>query len=313
MKFWYDGAIDGIPANSDRYLPMGHETSGIVVDIGPTVQSLKVGDRVAIEPARPCRTCVRCREGTYNLCPDMRWAGSCTEDPGTLAKFYCVPADFCYRLPDHISMEEGVLAEPLAVAAHQVKMAQIKPGQSLVIFGAGTIGIACAAVAKMYGARKIIAVDLLQSKLDFVQDLLGCRTFKPETSVSFEETASQIIRQAGLGLGADAVIEASGSASCLSISVHVLRKGGHLVQTGIGKHVVDFPIFLFTIKELHMHGAFRHSEGDYRVALDALENNLFPVKTWISQIFDFEDHAKAWEATSNGQGIKNMIKVIEKC
>src|ERR1700753_142174 len=99
---------------------LGHESAGIVHSVGSAVKSLKPGDPVAMEPGIPCRRCVRCREGRYNLCPDMAFAATPPFD-GTLAKFYRLPEDFCYKLPSHVSLEEGALVEPLAVAVHITK------------------------------------------------------------------------------------------------------------------------------------------------------------------------------------------------
>ncbi|KAJ6028322.1 hypothetical protein N7540_003898, partial [Penicillium herquei] len=310
VHFWYDGAIDGNPVSEEKYLPLGHEASGTVVSISSDVTSLKVGDNVAIEPANPCRSCIRCREGLYNLCPFMKYAASATEHPGTLTKFFKLPADFCYKLPDHVSLEEGVLAEPLAVAAHSVRMVGIKPGQSLVIYGAGTIGLVCGAVAKVFGARKLVLVDILDSKLEFARKFLNCETFKTSPQADPESTAAKIIETFNLGQGADAVIEATGAASSTMGCVYVARKGAHFVQTGIGKHIIDYPIFQFSIKELHMHGAFRHSEGDYRVAMDILENRLVPVKELITAMYNFEEIELAWQATFSGKGIKNMVRGV---
>ena len=240
----------------------------------------------------------------------MKYAASATENPGTLSKFFKLPGDFCYKLPDHVSLEEGVLAEPLAVAAHSVRMIGVKPGQSLVIFGAGTIGLVCGAVAKVFGARKLVLVDILESKLEFAKKFLGCHTYKTKVGDRPEDTAAKLIEEFDLGLGADVVIEATGAAVSTMACVYVARMGAHFVQTGIGKHIIDFPIFQFSIKELHMHGAFRHSEGDYRVAMDILENRLVPVKELITGMYDFEDVESAWSATQNGIGVKNMVRGV---
>ena len=101
------------------------------------------GDKVAIEGSSPCRLCVRCKEGMYHLCPEMKFAACPPDTGGMLTKYFKLPADMCYKLPAHISLEEGALTEPLAVAVHAVRMVGIRPGQTVVIFGSGTIGLAC--------------------------------------------------------------------------------------------------------------------------------------------------------------------------
>ncbi|KAG8422081.1 Endo-1,4-beta-xylanase 2 [Metarhizium acridum] len=127
-------------------------------------QSLVRGDRVAIEPGYPCRRRDECLAGRYNLCLDIIFAATPPND-GTLAGFWVAPFDFCYKLPSHVSLQEGALIEPLAVAVHIVKQAQISPGASVVVMGAGPVGLLCAAVARSFGAFKLVSVDILQAKL----------------------------------------------------------------------------------------------------------------------------------------------------
>ncbi|KAK5557198.1 hypothetical protein LTR46_005009 [Exophiala xenobiotica] len=283
VHFWNHGGINGKYVSNSEPLVMGHEASGTVYAVGSAVKHLKPGDNVAIEPGRPCRSCIRCKEGFYSLCPDM-------------------------KLPAGVSLQEGVLAEPLAVAAHAVRMVDIRPGQSVVIFGSGTIGLVCGAVARMFGAKKIVAVDIVDHKLEFASSFNTCSTFKPDLDASPEENAARIIHDNDLGLGADAVIEASGAESSIITAVQVLRPGGSCVQTGLGKPVINFPIVAMSEKELHVHGAFRYKSGDYQVAMDVLEARTIPLKKLITNIFDFEKTTDAWEATKQGRGIKNMIR-----
>lgn len=287
---------------------MGHEASGTIHAVGTAVTHIQPGDNVAIEPGRPCRSCIRCKEGFYNLCPSMKFAACPPDTPGCLTKYYKIPADFCYKLPLGVSLQEGVLAEPLAVAAHAVRMVNVKPGQSVVIFGSGTIGLVCGAVARTFGAKKVIAVDIVGHKLEFARRFNKAATFKPDMNASPEQNAARIVEENNLGLGADAVIEASGAESSVNAAIHVLRPGGSFVQTGLGKPIINFPIVTMSEKELHMHGAFRYNTGDFRVAIDVLESGTFPLKSLITNIFDFEQTTDAWEETKHGRGIKNMIR-----
>jgi D-xylulose reductase len=308
VHFWNHGGINGKFVSEQRPLVMGHEASGTVHAVGAAVTQLKPGDNVAIEPGCPCRGCERCKEGLYNLCLSMKFAACPPDTPGCLTKYFKIPADFCYRLPPNVSLQEGVLAEPLAVAAHAVRMSKIEPGQSVVIFGAGTIGLVSSVVARVFGAKKVVLVDIVDHKLRFAQDFVACSTFCPDLESSPEENATRLTERNGLGLGADAVIEASGAESSVMTAVHVLRPGGQCVQTGLGKAIINFPILTMSEKELHMHGAFRYNDGDFKVALDILEAGTYPLKKLISNIFDFEKATDAWDATNNGRGIKNLIR-----
>ncbi|OCT47938.1 putative D-xylulose reductase A [Cladophialophora carrionii] len=308
VHFWSHGGLNGKFVSESQPLVMGHECSGVIYAVGSSVNHLKPGDNVAVEPGQPCRSCDWCKEGLYNLCPEMKFAACPPDAPGCLTKFFKISADFCYKLPPGVSLQEGVLAEPLAVAAHAVRMIGLRPGQSLVIFGAGTIGLVCGAVARIFGAKKIVSVDLLDHKLEFAKGFSKSRTFKPDLTASPEENAARLIRENELGLGADAVIEATGAETSVITAIHVLRPGGHCVQTGLGKPVISFPILAMSEKELHMHGAFRYNQGDFKVAMDAIEAGNFPFKSLISNIFEFEQATDAWEATRQGRGIKNMIR-----
>jgi D-xylulose reductase len=310
VHFWSHGGV-GNKVVDGHPLVMGHEASGIVVALGSAVTDLKSGDMVAIEGSRPCRQCKRCKEGLYNLCPKMKFAASPPDTDGMLAKYFKIPADFCYRLPNGVALDEGVLVEPLAVAAHAVRMINVKPGQTVVVFGAGTIGVLSAAVAKAYGASKIVAVDLLDSKLEFAKRFNSSAIFKPDMTVSAEENSARLVNDNDLGLGADAVIEASGAESSVNTAIHVLRPGGSYVQTGLGKPVISFPILAMSEKELHCHGAFRYGPGDYETALGFLEKGTIPVKELITKIFPFEKVTEAWETTKRGEGIKNLIQGVQ--
>jgi D-xylulose reductase len=311
VHFWTHGGIGKATVTLDHGITMGHEGSATVHAVGSAVQGLQTGDKVAIEPGEACRKCVRCKEGLYNLCPYMRFAACPPDTPGLLSKFFRISADHCYKLPDKVSLEEGVMVEPLAVAAKAVRTVNIRPGQTVIVFGAGTVGLLSAAVSKVFGAKTIVAVDILDAKLEFARRFNQSSTFKPDPNASAEENGQRLIEEHGLGIGADAVIEASGAESSVNTAVHCLRPGGQYVQTGLGKPNISFPILSMSEKELHMHGAFRYTKADYDIAMDILERDLVPVKDLISRIFPFEQTTSAWDATKRGEGIKNLISGVD--
>lgn len=310
VHFWAHGGIGNATVSEEHGINMGHEGSAIVHAVGSAVKSLKPGDKVAIEPGEACRTCVRCKEGSYNLCPDMKFAAASPDTPGLLSRYFRISADHCYKLPEWVSLEEGVMVEPLAVAAKAVRSVNIRPGQTVIVFGAGTVGLLSAAIAKVFGAKAVVAVDILDSKLEFARTFNKSNTFKPDMQASAEENAHRLIEENELGLGADVVIEASGAESSLNTAVYAMRPGGQYVQTGLGRPNISFPILAMSEKELHMHGAFRYTKADYDIAMDMLERKLVSVKELISKIFPFEQTRSAWDATKGGEGIKNMIRVV---
>ena len=289
---------------------LGHESSGIVEQVGSKVTTLKVGDRVTIEPGEPCRRCDQCKVGKYNLCPAMAFAATPPYD-GTLAKYYRLPEDFCYLLPDSLSLEQGALIEPLGVAVHLVRQADISPGESVVIFGAGPVGLLCCAVAKAFGAEKVIAVDIQSSRLDVAGKFEATSTFLPG-AVSASENAVRLKIEDNLGDGADVVIEASGAEASINTGIHILRPGGTYVQGGMGRDEVIFPITAACTKELHIKGSFRYSSGDYQLAIRLLATQKVKAQELITDIVKFENAEEAFQQAKAGKGLKILISGPEE-
>ncbi|KAF2868832.1 chaperonin 10-like protein [Massariosphaeria phaeospora] len=318
VHFWRHGGI-GAKVDPTRGLVMGHEATGTIHSIGPDVSLVSLGDRVAIEPGVPCRHCTPCKAGTYNLCKAMRFAAApgppgsdgSLDVHGTLCKYFRVAEDFVYRIPDAVSLQEAVLVEPVSVAVHAVKLVDVRPGETVVVMGSGTIGLLCGAVARVFGAQRVVLVDVLERKLEFARGWLGCETWMPDLSATPEVNAEKMLETLGVD-GVDAVIEASGAASSVETGIHVLRPGGKYVQTGMGKRKIEFPIATMSEKELMVRGCFRYGAGDYELAVSLLTKKLIDVKPLINSVSAFEDTVAAWEKTARGDGIKNLIRGVEE-
>ncbi|KAI0451569.1 GroES-like protein [Xylaria acuta] len=275
---------------------MGHEAAGTVHAVGPGVTHLAPGDRVALEPGIPCRKCTDCKAGSYNICRKM---------------FYASSADFWYKIPDSMSLQEAVLIKPLAVAVHGVKLAGVHFGHKVVVFGAGTVGLFCAAVARHFGAALALSVDILENKLSFVKTVVGTevgRTDMPDSSLTPEENARRCIEAHGLGDGADIVIDASGAEASINTGIHVLRSRGVYVQVGMGRRNVQFPMSEICDREIIVKGSFGYGAGDYETALSLVGKGFINLKPFITNVFPLEKATDAWEATARGEGIKNIIE-----
>ncbi|PYH91272.1 putative D-xylulose reductase A [Aspergillus ellipticus CBS 707.79] len=307
VHYWEHGSIGQFVVKEPMVL--GHESSGVVCKIGSAVTSLKVGDRVAMEPGVPCRRCEPCKMGKYNLCEKMAFAATPPYD-GTLAKYYVLPEDFCYKLPESITLQEAALMEPLGVAVHIVKQAVVNPGQSVVVFGAGPVGLLCCTVAKAYGASKIIAVDIQKGRLEFAKKYAATAIFEPAKATP-SANARQIIEENDLGSGADVVIDASGAEPSVHTGIHVLRTGGTYVQGGMGRSEITFPIMAACTKELNIKGSFRYGSGDYKLAVSLVSSGKVNVKELITGIVNFEDAERAFEEVKSGKGIKTLIAGIQ--
>ena len=303
VHYWVHGAIGHYVVKDPMVL--GHESAGTVVEVGSAVKTLQKGDRIALEPGYPCRRCGPCLAGKYILCPEMRFAATPPYD-GTLTGFWTAPADFYYKLPDTVSLQEGALIEPLAVAVHIVRQAAVGPGQSVVVMGAGPVGLLCAAVARAFGASTVVSVDIVQSKLDFARSFCSTHVYASQR-VSAEENAANIRREAGLPDGADAVIDASGAEPSIQASLHVVRNGGVYVQGGMGRSDVTFPIMALCLKEVTAKGSFRYGSGDYKLAVDLVASARVDVKRLVSGVVPFAQAEEAFAKVKEGEVIKMLI------
>ena len=135
-----------------------------IFSCGKNVKTLKPGDRVAIEPGYPCRMCDVCKIGRYNLCPDMTFAATPPVD-GNLRQYYCHPADFCFKIPDSMTMEEAALMEPTAVAVHSCRRAGVELGKTVLICGAGPIGLVNVVTSLAMGATEVVVTDIDEGRL----------------------------------------------------------------------------------------------------------------------------------------------------
>lgn len=258
VHYWQRGRIGDFILTTP--IVLGHESSGIVVEVGSKVSNLEIGDKVAIEPGVPCRHCDYCRKGSYNLCPDTVFAAT-PPHHGTLSKWYKTAADYCYKLPEHLSLEDGALCEPVAVAVQICKVGDVRAGQKIVVFGCGPIGLLCQAVAKAYAAKLVIGIDVSKKRMSIATEVLKCAdgVFEPprmekmevydaDKEMEFSVKVAEMIKEKfGLGEGPDVVIEATGAQSCIQTGINLTKKGGTYVQAGMGREVSCSAIPLTTI------------------------------------------------------------------
>ncbi|KAI5813267.1 hypothetical protein BZA77DRAFT_321667 [Pyronema omphalodes] len=270
---------------------LGHESSGTIIEC---------------EPGIPCRGCRFCKAGSYNLCTAMKFAATPPYD-GSLAKFYVLPEDFCVKLPENVGLEEGALVEPLAVGVHVCKLANITAGDKVVVFGAGPVGLLGAATARAFGAAEVVVVDIAEKRLKFAGEYAATGTYDAGKGGA-RENAEGIRKVFGWEFGADKVIEASGAEASIQTAVFVLRYGGALVQAGMERDVVAFPIVEAAAKELVVKGSFRYAAGDYELAVKLVAEGKVDAMKLVTGRYDFKDAEKAFEETKSGKGIKVLIR-----
>lgn len=285
---------------------LGHESSGVVVEVGKAVTTLQVGDRVACEPGVPSRLSQEYKAGNYNLCPHMAFAATPPYD-GTLCRYYTLPEDFCFKLPDHVTLEEGALVEPMSVAVHANRLADVRFGDNAIVFGAGPVGLLCASVARAFGCSKVLICDIVEEKLEFALSN-GMATHTLNTrGKTFEEIEAYI--QSQWGFAPSVGIDATGNKFCVNMCLRALAKKGRFVQVGMGGNELDkFPLAEVMERELTYKGCFRYSVGDYQTSVELLGRGLVNVKPLVTHRFSFEEALNAYKFSQEGKAIKIMIE-----
>ncbi|KAH8248265.1 hypothetical protein KR038_009871 [Drosophila bunnanda] len=286
---------------------IGHEAAGVVAKLGKKVTNLKVGDRVAIEPGVPCRYCDHCKGGQYNLCTDIVFCATPPYD-GNLTRYYKHAADFCFKLPDHVSMEEGALLEPLSVGVHACRRAGIGLGSKVLILGAGPIGLVTLLAAQSMGASEILITDLVQQRLDVAKELGATHTLLLQRDQPAEETV-KVVHQTMSGVP-DKAIDCCGAESSARLAIFATRSGGVVVVVGMGAPEVKLPLINALAREIDIRGVFRYC-NDYAAALALVASGKVNVKRLVTHHFDITETAEAFETSRLGKGgaIKVMIHV----
>lgn len=304
VHYWINGRIGDFVLKAPMIL--GHETSGTIIEIGEGVTDLKPGDRVATEVGIPCRTCEFCRTGKYNQCPEMKFAATPPVD-GTLTRYYVHPADYCYKLPDHVTFEEGAFLEPLSVGVSACRRGKIRMGDYVLVLGAGPIGLVSMLTAKAVGAYKICVTDIDKKRLEFAKTMGADYTVLVDT----EDTAVLIDRiVAQLGCRPRVTIECCGAESSIRLGLLVTQNSGRLVLVGMGPAEVKVPLLNAAIREVDIIGNFRYCNC-YPAALALVASGKVNVLPLITHRFALEDSLEAFEVAHTGRG--NPIKVMINC
>lgn len=298
LHFYTHGRIGPYVVNAPMVL--GHEAAGQVVEIGSAVRNLSVGDRVCMEPGIPDWRSDEARQGQYNLDPSVHfWATPPAH--GCMCPSVVHPANLTFKLPDDVSYQEGAFVEPLAVGVQAANKAQIQPGMTALVHGAGTIGIMTAFAALAGGCSKVLITDVQQQKLDIAGNFEGIVPI----NVGAEKSIDAVLRETD-GKGVDLVFEASGNKHAYTQIFEEVRPGGRVVLIGISQEPIPLDLVAAQIKEVQIATVFRYANVfDRTVAL--LASGKIDVKPLISKTYDFEDSIAAYEFAARGN--PDVVKV----
>jgi L-iditol 2-dehydrogenase len=301
--------IHGWDGSSGRRRPpliMGHEASGEVVAVGSQVTQWKPGDRVTFDSTIWCGTCEYCRSGQVNLCDNRRVVGVAPAEyrqHGAFAEKLALPSRILYALPDTLSFEQAAMIEPVSIAVHAVKRVTIAAADTVVVVGAGMIGLFVVQALRWAGARQIIAVDLAENRLNLARELGATHTLRSDAC----DVAAEVLKLTE-GRGADSAFEVVGVSATLNLALATLRRGGHAVLVGNLAPKADFPLQSVVTRELTLHGTCG-SSGEYPLCLDLIARGIVRVEPIISAVAPLSSGAEWFKRLSSKEGSQHM-KVI---
>ena len=292
VHYFHEGRIGDFVVEAP--LILGHEASGVIEAVGAAVSPTRIGERVSIEPQRPCRICVQCKAGRYNLCLRMEFHATPPID-GSLAEFVAIQADFAHPIPDTMSLEAAALCEPLSVGIWSNQKAGTAPGSRVLIAGAGPIGIICAQVARAFGATVITVSDPV--------------AVRRETALRFG--ATHVVDPLAVGTTPneaeyDVFIDASGAAPAVRAGLLSLASAGRAVLVGMGADEYPLPVSRIQARELVVTGVFRYA-NTWPLAIELASSGVVDLDSLITHRFSLDEVEEAFDATRDPSALKVVV------
>ena len=294
---------------------MGHEFGGTIVELGSALKDkgFHVGQRVVTNPTIACGHCVMCRKGMPNICETALTRTLAYGKPGAFAQYVLQGGDgFFYPLPESVSTKEGAMMEPLAVAVHAVKRANLSLNDTAVVFGAGTLGLLVSQVLKSIGNIRVIQVDLSEKRLEVARQTGVDYTINP---AEVEDVVAEIAAITGPGYygpggaAADVVFECAGVPATVLQSLRVVRHGGTVVTLALAEKPAPIDITVITQKQISFLGTYAYT-NDFEEAVDLVASGKVRVEPLISHVYPLAQIGEAFEMQLNA---KESVKVVVDC
>jgi L-iditol 2-dehydrogenase len=279
-------------------LVLGHESSGVVVGLGPGASKHSLGERVALEPGVPCGKCRECRSGRYNLCPDVAFFATPPVD-GALAQYVTIHEDFAFAIPPSVSDDAGALLEPLSVGLWACDKARLKVGSRVVVAGAGPIGTIVSLVARAAGAAQVVASDPVAARRQRACSLGVTAAIDPAVT-SLAEAAPD----------ADAFFDCSGHPGAIADGLSALSPGGTAVLIGMcAEPTVPIPLARLQSREIWLTGTFRYAHT-YPRAISLAASGTIDLDGLVDARFSLEESEQALKtARSDPSVLKSVVRV----
>ena len=279
---------------------IGHEASAVVEKVGSGVTRFAPGDRVVVRPLDWCSDCPACEAGHSHICMNLKFMG--IDSIGAFQEYWTVKERTLYKVPANLSLKEAALIEPVAVACHDVRTAELKAGEFALVMGGGPIGLLIAMVAKAAGARVMVS-EINQYRLDFAKEC-GFETVNPK-----EEDIVAKVNAATNGAGADVLFEVTASVPAAEIMTELVRTKGRIVAVGIYSQPVPVNLHKFFWRELRLFGARLYEAEDFDAALEVAASGSMPLDKIITGVYDLDDIETAFSAnTGSATALKTLIK-----
>lgn len=301
LHYYHNGGFGTVRIREP--MALGHEVAGHVAAVGSGVTCVAVGDKVAVNPSKPCGHCRYCIEGKREQCLDMRFFGSAMRFPhmqGAFRQELIIDETQAVRLPAETPLEEAAMCEPLSVALHAVVGAGSLTGRKVLVTGAGTIGCLVVLAARHAGASEIVVTDVADQALAMARKVGADRTFNvasdPKALEAFTADKGYF----------DLAFECSGNGRVLASLIDVVKAGGVLTAVGMGGDVT-LPSSPIVTKELTLRGSFRF-DHEFAWSADLISRRAIDVRPLITGIFPLDKAIAAFEAaTDKSKSMKVQI------
>jgi len=284
--------VHGYDGSTGRRLPpiiMGHEAAGVVEAVGSSVTRFKVGDRVTFDSTVFCGNCFYCRRGQVNLCDNREVIGVSTPEfrrMGAFAEFVSVPERVAYALPDNMPFEYAALIEAVSIAVHAVSLTPIALDDTLVVIGAGMIGLLTLQAALLAGAGRVYVCDVDDSRLELARRLGATGTFNSRNVSPVHE-----IQQLTARRGADAALECVGAPATVKLAIDVVRKGAAVTLVGNISPTVEIGLQSVVTRQIRLQGSCA-SSGEYPACISLIAREAIRVEPLLSAVAPLEEGAE---------------------
>lgn len=281
-------------------LVLGHESSGVIVGVGPGASKHHFGERVALEPGVPCGACRECRTGHYNLCRDVRFFATPPID-GALARYVTIHEDFAFTLPASVSDDAGALCEPLSVGIWACRKARLAIGARVAIAGAGMIGAVATLVALASGAAEVVVADPVAARRERMLQLGATGVVDPAVTCLKEQAAEF-----------DVFFDCSGNVGAIDDGIRAVRPAGTAVLIGMcPESEVALPLARIQSREVWVTGTFRYAHT-YPVAIALISSGSIDLESLVDARFTLEASEDALLAAKRDPAVlKPLVRVSE--